>query len=102
MKTAEQIKEQIIETYKIELVDKLPKVGDPGTIYCLRDGSMYVFTDWGCTELGITKETEEDASGEIPYTNCPNCGAPVSKYADACPYCETPYIKNGGIYARQW
>jgi hypothetical protein len=29
------------------------------------------------------------------FTNCPNCGAVRDLEATRCPYCDTPYLKNG-------
>lgn len=81
-------------------VDKLPDAPDPNNIYIVWDDTKTNYGIWVWYDkwvelgvLGTTIDDKTDQKGDIDYTNCPNCCAPVDRNKDRCPYCETPYIK---------
>ena len=73
------------------IVDSLPDVGEPGTIY-VNDTNTYMYTE----ELGWQNigQTDVDIVGvdlsldKLP-TNCKNCGAVLKGHV--CEYCGTRY-----------
>lgn len=91
----ENILEEIAEVSYM-IVDKLPKQGEPGTIY-IHDMSEYIyinghFEEAGKIEIDLNPTFEiiqEQAPQEKPPTNCKNCGAVLKGHV--CEYCGTRY-----------
>ena len=74
--------------------DDLPKKaykGEIAIISCSLREYLYTGDKW--VEMGKINDSYADNTvRDIEGTNCPNCGAPIDKSLDKCPYCSTPYI----------
>lgn len=76
-------------------VNELPKEPmNSEMVFIVGTKDAYMYIDGECVLTGVLDEEDNTKNEDIAYTNCPNCGAPVDKYSDKCPYCSTIYIRN--------